>query len=511
MADRSTAPELLDLLVEDATDLGGPTTSNDPIDWPGYGERLERVRAETGVDEAVLAVRGRVAGSRVEAVFVLWEFGFFGGSMGVVVGERVARAYEAAAEARLPIVLLPATGGARMQEGVASLVQMAKTVVAAQAHAEARLLQVVVLRHPTTGGVFASHINLADVLLAESGATIGFVGPRVAEALTGGPLPSGSHSAEGARAAGLIDAVVSRQELAQRLATLLAWPARTAPRATVPEPSGPRVPAADAWTQVERARSSDRPAAQAYLETVDVASELHGDRAGDDDPAVRVVLGAIAGRPVVVVALDRSGGDGRVTPAGYRLAWRGLRIADRLGVAVLTLIDASGADAGAASEAGGIAHHIARTFVELLAVRSPVVSLVIGESASGGALALAVGDRMLIQEHAVFSVLQTEGAAALLERDASKAPQVAELLKPTAQSLRTLGIADEVVPEPVGLEVVAARAAICRHLDELAPQSVDERLTNRRRRWRAAGGSARAGEVQTTISGPPARSSGPCR
>ncbi|MDP8961696.1 MAG: acetyl-CoA carboxylase carboxyl transferase subunit beta [Actinomycetota bacterium] len=500
MADRSTAPELLDLLVEDPTDLGGPTTSDDPIDWPGYGQRLARVRAETGVDEAVLAVRGRVAGSRVEAVFVLWEFGFFGGSMGVVVGERVARAYEAAAEADLPIVLLPATGGARMQEGVASLVQMAKTVVAAQAHADARLLQVAVLRHPTTGGVFASHVNLADVLLAEPGATIGFVGPRVAEALTGGPLPSGSHSAEGARAAGLIDAVVSRQELAQRLAALLAWPARMASR-TVVEPSGPRVPPADAWTQVERARASDRPGAQAYLEAVDVAFELHGDRAGDDDPAVRVVLGAIAGRPIVVVALDRSGGDGRVTPAGYRLAWRGLRIADRLGVAVVTLIDASGADAGAASEAGGIAHHVARTFVELLAVRSPIVSLVIGESASGGALALAVGDRVLIQEHAVFSVLQTEGAAALLQRDASKAPQVAELLKPTAQSLHTLGIADEVVPEPVGLEVMAARAAIYRHLDELAAQSVDERLTNRRGRWRAAGGSARASEVETTRSG----------
>lgn len=491
MTDRTAAPDLLDVLVEDPTDLAAPALSSDPLDWPGYRERLAKVRAETRVDESVLTVRGRVAGSPIEAVFVVWEFEFLGGSMGVAAGERVARAYEAAAEAGLPIVLLPATGGARMQEGMASLVQMAKTVVAAQAHADRRLLQVAVLRHPTTGGVFASHINLADVLLAEPGATIGFVGPRVAEAMTGSPLPAGSHTAEGARSAGLVDAVVSRHELPQRLAALLTWPGRTTPW-TLGEPSGPRVPPADAWTEVERARATDRPGARAHLQAIDAVCELHGDRAGDDDPAVRVVLGRIAGRPVVVIALDRSGEGGRVTPAGYRLAWRGLRVADRLGVAVVTLIDSPGADAGAASEAGGIAHHIARTFVELLAVRSPVVSLVIGESASGGALALAVGDRVLIQEHAVFSVLATEGAAALLERDVSKAPQVAELLKPTAESLRTLGIADEVVPEPAGLEVTAGQAAICRHLDELAPQSVHDRLAARRRRWRAAGERGRS-------------------
>ncbi|MFN2557526.1 MAG: carboxyl transferase domain-containing protein [Nitriliruptorales bacterium] len=486
MVDGTAARDLLDLLVDGPIDLSGPPLSSDPLDWPGYRERLARARAETGVDEAVLTVRGRVRGSRVEAVFVVWEFDFLGGSMGVAVGERVARAYEAAAEARLPIVLLPATGGARMQEGMASLAQMAKTVVAAQAHADSRLLQVAVLRHPTTGGVFASHINLADVLLAEPGATIGFVGPRVAEATTGGPLPDGSHRAEGARSAGLVDAIVSRQDLPHRLACLLAWPGRDAPL-ELPEPSGTRIPPGDAWAEVERARASDRPGAGAFLEAIDVSGELHGDRAGEDDPAVRVVLGELAGRPLVIVALDRSVEGGGITPAGYRLAWRGLRLADRLDVAVVTLIDSPGADPGAASEAGGIAHHIARTFAELLTVRSPVVSLVIGESASGGALALSVGDRLLIQEHAVFSILASEGAAALLERDVSKAPELAELLKPTAHSLHALGIADEVVAEPHGLEVRAAQAAICRHLDELASQPEDRRLAVRRRRWRASG------------------------
>ncbi len=497
MTEEAAAPHLLDVLVEDPVDLSAPVVSGDPMEWPGYQEHLARVRAETGVDEAVLTVRGRVAGSRVEAVFVVWEFGFLGGSMGVAVGERVACAYETAAEARLPIVLLPATGGARMQEGMASLVQMAKTVVAAQAHAERRLLQIAVLRHPTTGGVFASHVNLADVLLAESGATVGFVGPRVAEAMTGGPLPPASHSAEGARSAGLVDDVVSRQDLPQRLASLLSWPGRAVPR-ELAQPSGPRIPPGDAWTEVERARAKDRLDARSYLEAIEVTYELHGDRAGEDDPAVRVVLGRLAGRPVVVVALDRSAEGARVTPAGYRLAWRGLRLADRLGVAVVTLVDTAGADAGAASEAGGIAYHIARTFVEVLTVRSPVVTLVIGESASGGALALAVGDRLLIQEHAVFSVLAIEGAAALLERDVSKAPQLAGLLHPTSDSLRKLGVADEVVPEPQGVEVTAALAAICRHLDDLAAKPEDERLAARRRRWRIAGG---AGERRSESSG----------
>lgn len=484
--ERIPAADYLSWLVDDAKPLPHPAVDPDPLRWPGYPQRRRDVAAATGVDEAVTAVEGCVAGTSVAAVFVAWDFRFFGGSMSSAVGQIVAAAYDHARDSRLPVVLLVSTGGARMQEGMASLVQMGATAVAAKEHGDAGLLQVTVLRDPATGGVFASHANLADVVLAEPGATIGFAGPRVAEAMTGGPLPSGSHTARGALAAGLVDALVPRPGLPALLERLLAWPG-SGSDGPVPQPAGDRVRPADAWTEVQRARAADRPRASVYLEQLDAATELHGDRAGADDRTVRVVLGRLRGRPVVMIAMDRSIDEARVTPAGYRKAWRGLRLADRLDVPVVALIDTPGADASAASEAGGIAAHIARTFHEVLAVRAPVVALVVGEGGSGGALCLAVGDRLLIQEHAVFTVIAPEGAAAILHRDPSRAAEVAALQKPTARELVSLGFADRVVVEPAGAVVEAAVAALVSAVDEVAAIPRPARLRARRARWRRAG------------------------
>lgn len=490
MADHTPVRELLARLVPAGEDVPLPAHTGDPLGWDGYEQRLTEARETTGVDEAVIAVRGAVAGDGHPAVFIAWEFGFLGGSMGAATGERIALAFEHATEQGLPVVLLPATGGARMQEGMASLAQMAATSVAVRRHAAAGLLHVAVLRDPTTGGVFASHANLTDVVFAEPDATIGFAGPRVAEAMTDGPLPSGSHTSEGAHAAGLVDDVVARDDLPDRLRPVLAWPGVADPR-EVEVPEGERSAVGDAWDEVQRARADDRVRAPGFLAALDVATELHGDRAGSDDPTIRVVLARLAGRPVVMIAMDRTANEGRISPGGYRKAWRGLTLAERVGVPVVTLIDTPGADAGAASEAGGIAHHIARTFQQVLQLRTPVVSCTIGEGGSGGALALAVGDRLLIQEHAVFSVIGPEGAAAILHRDASRAPEVARRLGLGASDLVELGIADEVVPEPAGAEVEAVLAAVAGHLDDLARRDPDELVDRRLRRWRRAGGHHR--------------------
>ena len=501
---RIGAAALLDWLVEDAEALPGGALDADPLGWPGYAEQRSEARAATGTDESVVTVEGRVRGSEVRAVFVAWEFGFLGGSMSSGAGRLIAAAYDHAREAGLPVVLLPSTGGARMQEGMASRVQMAATTVAATEHAAAALLQVTVVRDPTTGGVFASHANLSDVLLAEPHATVGFAGPRVAASMTGGPLPEGSHTSQGALAAGLVDAVVPRPALPTTLARVLGWSQQATPAHTKPPPTSTRAPAptdpatagpegpdagapADPWTEVQRARAAERPRARAFLAACDVAVELRGDRAGSDDPTIRVALARLAGRRVVVVAMDREAGEGRQTPGGYRKAWRGLDLAERLGVPLVTLIDTPGADASAASEAGGIAHHIAATFARLLELATPVVSLVIGEGGSGGALALAVGDRLLIQEHAVFSVIAPEGAAAILHRDAGRAAEVTELLDPTAGRLLELGIADAVVAEPAGHEVVTALDALAGQLDALAGEDGASLRAARHERWRGAG------------------------
>jgi acetyl-CoA carboxylase carboxyl transferase alpha subunit len=487
---RIAAASLLEWLLPEAARLPTGTLDADPLTWPDYPARRTAARESTGSDESVVTAVGRIRGSDVETVAVVWEFGFLGGSMSSGAGRLISEAYDAARERRLPLLLLPSTGGARMQEGMASLVQMAATSVAALRHAEAGLLQVTVVRDPTTGGVFASHANLADVVLAEPHATVGFAGPRVAEAMTGGPLPAGSHTSRGAQASGLVDEVVPRPDLPAVLARVLAWPGRAEPA----EPPTSSAAGADdappthdrAWDQVLAARAEDRARAPRFLEALDVAVELHGDRAGGDDPSIRAALARLHGRPVVVVAMDRTGEGGRTRPTGYRKAWRAFRLADRLGVPVVTLVDTPGADASAASEAGGIAHHIARTFTELLSLEVPTVALVTGEGGSGGALALAVTDELLLQEHAVFSVIAPEGAAAILHRDASRAPEVAELLDPTAQRLVALGLADGVVPEPAGGEVAAAWEAVAAALDRLVRRDQDERRAARLDRWRHA-------------------------
>lgn len=510
-AERVGAADLLGWLVPDGDVLVGTDEWHDPdpLQWPGYDEQRSRARRDTGADESVAVARGEVAGT--DAVVVAWDFGFLGGSMGSVAGQRIAGAYDTARQAGLPVLLLPATGGARMQEGMASLVQMAATSAAAAAHAEAGLLQVAVLRDPTTGGVFASHANLADVVFAEPGATIGFAGPRVAEAVTDGPLPSGSHTARGAHAAGLVDAVVARPDLPDALGPLLAWgaavtatvdgapagmtgtadgPAGIGPdAATAPAPAPDHAPEPpdDPWEQVQRARAGNRHRAPAFLadDRVTVAARLRGDRAGGVDGAITVACATWAGRPVVLLAMDPGGG--AIGPAGYRTAWRGLELATRLGVPVVTLVDTAGADPSASAEAGGIGHHIAATLRRMLSVPVPVVSLVVGEGGSGGALALATGDRLLVQEHAIFTVIAPEGAAAILHRDRDRAPEVAQLLDPTAHRLHALGIADQVVPEPAGAEVATAVAAVARHLDELATDptpAVGGLAGPRRARWR---------------------------
>ncbi len=490
---------LSELLVEPA-EVREPAPRPDPLAWDDYAAARDAAEAKAGTDESVLVATGEVRGAATSgsggagAVVVAWEFDFLGGSMGWAAGQRIAAAYDLARQRRLPVVLATSTGGARMQEGMASLVQMAATTAAARQHADDGLLQVAVLRHPTTGGVFASHANLADVVLAEDGATIGFAGPRVAAALTGGDLPEGSHTAAGAAAAGLADHLVEPGGAAPTVGALVAWardveavrnggwrPASGSP-APHDAPTGEDV---DAWEAVEASRAPTRARASDWLAAVDVAAELHGDRAGADDPAIRVALARVAGAPAVVVALDRAHEDGAVTPAGYRKAWRGFTIAERLGLPVVTLVDTAGAAADAASEAGGIAHHIAATFDRLLSLDVPTVALVTGEGGSGGALALAVADRLLMLERSTFSVIAPEGAAAILHRDAGRAPEVARQLRPDARTLRSLGVADAVVSEE-GDPVRNGWDAVAHHLLDLAAQDAQGRRRVRLDRWRSA-------------------------
>jgi acetyl-CoA carboxylase alpha subunit/acetyl-CoA carboxylase beta subunit len=436
--------------------------TRDPLRYPGY-ERLDR--------ESVAAGPATVGTIEVEAG--VFDFSVLGGSLGEVAGERLARGLERAATRGVPFVLVTATGGARMQEGMISLVQMPKLVAARAELGVAHCPLVAVFGHPTTGGVLASLGALADVTIAVEGAIVGFAGPRIAQRVTGTPVPMGSHSAQSALANGLVDDVVPEEEVRASV-----WHALRVLASDRPEPveasaaDPPSKP--DAWGAVESVRSAERPRSVDLLaEFPDSSFSLRGDRAGGNDPGVATALVRIAGRRAVVIALDHKHDPG---PAAYRKSRRALAIAGRLDLPVVTLVDTRGADPSAASEAAGIAWEIAATYEAMLNAPVPILSVITGEGGSGGALAFAIADVLLAYTDSIFSVISVEAAAEILWRDAARAEDAARLLKVTAHDLVELGIADALVAEPLDALSLA----------ELTADGVNrvERAANRRRRWR---------------------------
>ncbi|HMJ78346.1 MAG TPA: carboxyl transferase domain-containing protein [Iamia sp.] len=420
--------------------------SGDPLGAPGYADRLAD-HPEESVTTGRTATHVRIEG----------RFEVLGGSMGVVHGERVVRAFDRAVALGLPVVCVTRSGGARMQEGMVSLLQLGRAVAAVRRHAEAGLLSIAVLRSPTTGGVFASYASACALRVAEAGAVIGFAGPRIVAETTGEAVGDRSHTAETAHAAGLVDAVLPAAELDAWVDAALGLAAAPlALRLRPPPATAPGADATGAWGEVLAARRADRPTG------IDVAAALctsWTDLAAPD-PTVRSGLATVDGRRVVVVASDRHAADGRPTPAGFRQAQRAATLAGRLGLPLVSLVDTPGADPGPESENDGLAAEISATFATFDALGVPTVGACVGEGGSGGALALTWTDVLLIQEHAVFSVIAPEGAALILERDAARAPEVAEQLGLTSARLLALGVVDAVVPDAVADTVAAIRAAL---------------------------------------------------
>ncbi len=442
--------------------------SVDPLrftDQRAYRDRVADARRRTGLREAVVIGEARLEGQPV--VLAVFDFEFMGGTMGSVVGEKVADAFEHAARRRWPVVSVAASGGARMQEGMLSLMQMAKTAAARAAHDRAGLAHIAVLTDPTFGGVAASFASLGDVLIAEPGAQIGFVGPRVIGMTLNEPQPPDSHRAETLFRAGLVDLIVPRPALRATVAYLVGHlgrgPRHRRGRRAPPRPAvirrTPLTAPAPPWQTVLLARHPGRPTSMDYITRLFARFvELHGDRQFGEDAAIVCGLGDLDEQTVVVVAQERGRTEaeqavrrrGMPYPEGYRKALRVMQLAAKFGLPVLTLIDTPGAYPGYQAEQRGIAQALASNLQAMASLPTPVVSVVIGEGGSGGALALGVADRVLMLEHAIYSVISPEGAAAILYHDTARAAQVAEALKITADDLLRLGVIDGIVPEPSG-------------------------------------------------------------
>ncbi|HLJ60403.1 MAG TPA: acetyl-CoA carboxylase carboxyl transferase subunit alpha [bacterium] len=446
------------------------------IDRKPYRERLQEAQRQTGLREAVTTGLCRIGGHPV--VLAVFDFEFLGGTMGSVVGEKVANAFEHAAHRRVPVVCVAASGGARMQEGMLSLMQMAKVSAAAARHDRAGLAFISVLTDPTFGGVTASVASLGDVIIAEPAAQIGFVGPRVIQQTTGVAPPPGSHQAETLCRNGLLDLIVPRAQLRETIAYLVAHLSRlpVARGRADRLPPGVEQGPLPAWDEVRLARHTARPTALDYIGHMATGFvELHGDRQGGDDPAIVGGVAEIDGQPVMIIGHERGGTPealearhrGAAGPSGYRKALRLMELAAKFRIPVITLIDTPGADSSYEAERHGIAQALAHTLATMTVLPTPIVSVIIGEGGSGGALALGAADRVLMLEHAIYSVISPEGAAAILYRDTAQAVALSEALKLTAQDLRRLGVIDVVVPEPVGgahVDHAAAAAALRRHL-----------------------------------------------
>jgi acyl-CoA carboxylase subunit beta len=480
--------------------------SVDPLqfmDRKPYRARLIEARRQTGLREAVITGLCRIGGRPV--VLVVFDFEFLGGTMGSVVGEKVANAFQHATRRRLPLVSVTASGGARMQEGMLSLMQMAKVASAAARHDREGLAFISILTDPTFGGVTASFATLGDVILAEPGAQIGFVGPRVIEQTTGTALPPDSHRAETLSRHGLVDLIVPRERLRATVSYLvghLARPAAPRPRGAA-APAGVKGAGLAAWEEVQLARHVARPTALDYIigATTDFV-ELHGDRQGGDDPAVVGGLAELDAHTIVVIGQERGGTPeaqaerhrGMAGPGGYRKALRLARLAAKFHLPVVTLVDTPGADPSYEAEKAGIALALAENLAAMAVLPTPIVAVIIGEGGSGGALALALGDRVLMLEHAIYSVISPEGAAAILYRDVAQAQALSTALKITARDLKRLGIIDQIVPEPEGgahLDHAGAIAAFEAHvtaaLRELRQIPIRRLLDRRYEKYRHIG------------------------
>ena len=447
---------------------GEELTTGNPLNFPEYEDKVAQTQEKTGLKEGVIIGKCTIYGE--QTVLGVIDARFMMGSMGHVVGERITMAMERATEEKLPVILFCCSGGARMQEGIISLMQMAKTSGAVKRHSDAGLLYVPVLTDPTTGGVTASFAMLGDIILAEPKALIGFAGPRVIEQTIGQKLPEGFQRAEFQLEHGFVDAIVERENLKRTLFQILKAhrpstgfanfdPLREDDSYEPTELMKERAAKAkllDAWDKVTAARQMNRLASVDYMDAIfDDFMELHGDRYFRDDPAIVGGIAYLDGQPVTVIGVHK-GKDlkdcaarnyGMPSPEGYRKAIRLMKQAEKFGRPIITFVNTSGAYPGKEAEENGQGEAIARNLYEMSAIQVPILCLMIGEGGSGGALALAVGNEVWMMENATYSILSPEGFASILWKDGKRAKEAAGVMKITAQDLKELHVIEDIIPE----------------------------------------------------------------
>ena len=478
---RMHAYRRIEMLVDEGTfeEWNQHMEFSNPLDFPGYEKKVQAAREKTNLDEAIVTGKGNIGG--YPAVIGVCDARFMMSSMGHNVGEKITQAVERATREKLPVIIFAASGGARMQEGLVSLMQMAKTSAALKKHHEAGQLFISVLTDPTTGGVTASFAMLGDIIIAEPKALIGFAGPRVIEQTIGQKLPEGFQRAEFLQDHGFVDMIVERKDQKQVISQILALHQQdlsffqdgvkimrerivSEAGASAEDTAGNvkkneekrSLTERSAWDTVLLSRKSDRPTALDYIDALfDGFMEFHGDRYFKDDGAVVGGIAYFHGMPVTVIGQQKGKNTkdnirrnfGMPSPDGYRKALRLMKQAETFGRPVICFVDTPGAFCGLEAEERGQGEAIARNLFEMSDLKVPILSIVTGEGGSGGALAMAVADQVWMMENAIYSILSPEGFASILWKDSKKAPEAAKYMKITASDLYERGLIERIIPE----------------------------------------------------------------
>ncbi len=480
--------------VETVLDTGSFVSWDDPpLAIPAdedYRRELTDAAAVTGLDEAVLTGEGTIFGRRV--ALVACEFDFLAGSIGVAAAERIVAAVQRATAERLPLVASPSSGGTRMQEGTVAFLQMVKIAAAVQLHKLAHLSYLVYLRHPTTGGVFASWGSLGHITIAEPNALIGFLGPRVYQHLYGEPFPPGVQTAENLHRHGVIDSVVPlprlRSELDRALRVLVDEPG-TPPAPPDVDTSQPDVPA---WDSVIASRRPDRPGVGYLLRHGTTDTVLLSGSGGGEAATTLLALARFGGQPAVVLGQQRVIG-AMVGPAALREARRGMALAADLQLPLVLVIDTAGPALTVEAEQGGLASEIAHCLAELVTLDTATLSVLLGQGSGGPALAMVPADRVLAARHGWLAPLPPEGASAIVHRDLDHAPELAARQGIRSVDLLRHGIVDAIVDERPDaadepMEFTARLAdSIAVELHRLREMPAESRLETRLARYRRIG------------------------
>ena len=539
-----TAQERIAFTVDEGSfqEFGADIAPADPLGFAcGYGnysDKVQSTRKQTALNEAVVTGKGTIQG--IPVVLAVMDFRFFGGSLGSGTGEKILEAANYCYDNGLPYIVVSASGGARMEEGILSLMQMAKTCAGIARLNEKGIPYISILTDPTYGGVTASYSMVGDIHLAEPHARIGFAGRRVIEQTIRQKLPDDFQKSEYLLEHGFIDKIVRRTEMRATLAQILGYcqtgrkgggggvmanlmdfeshlnemTETLAQLKALSESDSMDLSGQIAdleqklkaerekiyaklspWQTVQIARHPKRPILQDYIETIFTDFiELHGDRRFSDDRGLVGGFATIGGIKVMLIGHNRGKNVteniernfGMALPDGYRKALRLMEMAERFGLPVVTFIDTSGAYPGMHAEERGQAEAIARNLTEMARLKVPIVSVVTGEGGSGGALGIGVGNVILMLKHAIYSVISPEGCASILWRDRAYAEQAAEALKITAHSLKKLGVVDEIIPEPLGgahndpaATAKAVKAAVVKQLKRLMAQDVQQVVDQR--------------------------------